>query len=263
MNRIVSLLALVFICATQVQADKNDLVELCKSLDYSKIDIGLNMLEKTPPNEGERYSVKRLVNNELVSNYWQVLYAIERVELNPDDPMSFSTQLFRIELFRQSNDVIYFLVEEYDQDQKQRINFWKDKQISQVNTFLKTYQDSFGRALTPDNMFVHDVQYGTKCGNNGTILPYRRKLIEAINNTDTAQMIEWLGSGVVEKQFFGLEGLLQMQKDGLILEPQTINTMERFKTKGGELNYCTGKTIRRRSIKDTALGIFSRFEKEE
>lgn len=248
--------------AFPMHATPKALLELCKTLNYQKYHSGIQKLEDDPPSLGERYSIKHLINSEVCDGFIKDLRRVEWVKSDSLDPFSFTNRVFLIKLLRHKQRIIYFSVEEVG-DKDKLINFWQDKTLELVDSFQLCFKNLYDSRITLGELFDYSVIYGTNCGNQSTPLPMRSRLIEALENDDMPQIKRWLASGSIEKQMYGLEGMLRFKYEGVNLGAKMEQLITTIGKMEGEMNVCFGAGVERRSISAVTDELYARLAIED
>jgi hypothetical protein len=260
MKRFTLFLTLALFTINPVQASYKQLLELCSTMDFSHYSQGLKNMVKNSPENGQSYTMKLLLRSELCPGYWQDLRRVEYLKSDTANPVSFTIQVYLLKILRQANQILYFKLEEINPKNNKVLNFWNNKKILGMDSMANAYRSFYQTALVKSHLFEYGPVYGLNCGIHGHAPKLRSRQQDMIINNDTKQLLVWLRSAVIEKQVYALEGLLELKREGQVLDKNVLIAIEFLKIKEGDIMYCDGNKKRLVSINHVVLPIFKKFE---
>jgi hypothetical protein len=260
MKRLILFSILVCFGISSAWSSHKNILELCQAMDYTNLQTGLKKLERDPPQPNVRYSLKTLLNNELCSDFWQESRSVEVLISDSLNPLDFKLVIYQLNLIRHNNVIIYFKINELQEQSKKVINFWYDKNLDSMNSLLARFVELNGYNLVKEDLFQYGEVYGLRCGIHGTLPSLRKRFLEIMENQDMNQLNAWLRSVVIEKQVYAFEGLIELQQEGIGLDADTLQLMLLLKNKKGQIMYCDGNKKKLVGIDHAIKPILDRFD---
>jgi len=216
-----------------------------------------------------RRTIKLEVEREIVDDYYEAKFHLTDY-LNQNSIQSpFSTFQGDIFLIFKDDKVIYsrhefieilYKVSFLDTAVSHK-NSWLDKKEFQI--LKASYGEMYQTELNIDSMFnSRPFVYGDNCGVGGS-QPYLRKLMnEKIAKNDSKSLSKWLRSHQVEKQLYGLEGILILKASNDIPISETDQRIIKFlKIKKGFARTCSGCSYENEKISKIVKEIISDYSK--
>ncbi len=117
---------------------------------------------------------------------------------------------------------------------------YEEKDSVEIRQFYKRYAVFFQSKIRIADFFVDDLQYGSGCGFVGVDPPLRKKLSILVAANNTKELTKWLQSPLTEKQLYGVEGFMELQKRGNKSTELQKKLIDFIKNKKGEAKTCNG-----------------------
>jgi len=118
--------------------------------------------------------------------------------------------------------------------------YFEEQDSTSIKHFYKNYTAFFETKIKLSDFFVDTIQYGRGCGFAGVDPPLRKKLKTVVATNNTKELSKWLQSPVTEKQLYGVEGFMELEKKGYNLSPFQKKLIDFIKTKKGKARTCDG-----------------------
>lgn len=259
MKRFILFFTLFNIGVNAAWSNHSDILKLCKSMDYQKVEKGLKLLEKNPGRTGQKYEFKTLLNNELCSELWQEMRYIECLESDSINPLDFSISRYKLKMLRHENELIYFRIEQLQEENDKVINFWQDKDVSGMHLLHHTYDSIYHSKLELSDLFQVGFVYGHTCGVNGALPELHKRYQDMMDAQDMEQLELWLKSTVVEKQVYALKGYLELVQERPVIDDELQQIIDVLKRKKGKIMFCQGNRQKLIPIKEAIEPILSQY----
>jgi len=260
------ILVLVTISSPTVFSQNKDIQAIGEAMLYTNLVSDIKYWIKESPEEAIKQEA--ILSRELVNGFFEEIIQFERRVQDSIDENIGTIFTYKLNVLHRSKRVGYFKLYKVESI----LSFGKPGQLNVVlktktNNLFKTkmyaaYNDTYKQALKWEDLFSTGVVYGANCGMAGINPKYKSQLDSLIKYTDTARLDQWLRSSTVELQLYAIDGLLALEKQGIVIKPYTYFLFDRIRTKKGKAQTCSGCVYMQCAISEQVDIIYKKHGKE-
>ena len=172
----------------------------------------------------------RVLDRQVVDTYFEYSFGVRNV---PG---------YKINLLCDGNKIIYAKVLSANKKK------FEEQDSAAVKQFYKSYTAFFSAKVKISDFFVDTIVYGRGCGIVGTDPASRKKMAALVAAKNTKELTKWLQNANTEKQLYGVEGFLDLEKKGYKLDALQKKLIDFITTKKGEAKTCNSSLFENKKI---------------
>lgn len=232
MRKIILLFVLAFFLKTvSAQIPLKLLLNHCENSDYSAI---LNESYKDVINSSENgWGARKWIfdlEREIVADFFAVQYL---VDVNLKDNDSILENRFTLKIIRKDSTIVFYKLF----DEKNKFEKSDEKRLQELKA---TYRKYYKTELDFTELFANEIRYGDACGIAGVKPKYRKILDSIITEKDVKTLIKWLKSPFSGLQVYAIEGIYELEKQGVYFEKEVWEIIDFVALKQQKINICSG-----------------------
>ena len=127
----------------------------------------------------------------------------------------------------------------------------------EYTAFENSFQQTYGEALNPNDLFLTSIVYGSHCGIAGVNPEFMEQLNVLLQNKNVDVIRQWLKSANAEKQLYALRGYRILINQGYNLTDDEKRILPIVEQKKGTVSTCSGCTYMDRTFQDEVSEINS------
>lgn len=131
------------------------------------------------------------------------------------------------------------------------------KDAAKYTAFENSFQQTYGGALNPNDLFLTSIVYGSHCGIAGVNPEYMEQLNSLLLNDNVDVIRQWLKSANAEKQLYAIRGYRILTNQGYDLTDEEKRIISIVEKKKGTVSTCSGCIFMDRTFQDEVSDINS------
>jgi hypothetical protein len=131
------------------------------------------------------------------------------------------------------------------------------KDAAEYTAFEDSFQQTYGDALNPNDLFLSSIVYGSHCGIAGVNPEYMERLNFFLQNNNVDIIRQWLKSANAEKQLYALRGYRVLTSQGYNLTDEEKRITSIVEQKKGTVSTCSGCIFMIRTFQEEVSDIKS------
>lgn len=253
-----TLLIVLFLTVKLVGQPVQKIKQLLKDKDF----VALNSYIDKPQKSNVHFGWETL--RTIVGDYQEGIIKIEEnVPANDGTGGNFINN-YRVYFLATSDKIFYYKfiktfyrnkgAEEWEKNEE-TIDSLKD--ATEYTSFENSFQQTYGDALNPNDLFLTSIVYGSHCGIAGVNPEYMERLNSFLKDNKVDEIRQWLKSANAEKQLYALRGYRILTNQGYSLTDEEKRIISIVEQKKGTVSTCSGCIFMDRTFQDEVSDINS------
>ncbi|MFN3195700.1 MAG: hypothetical protein ACE364_07130 [Chlorobiota bacterium] len=237
------LIGIIF--TNSLHAIENELKMYCEKLDYNYLEKKLDSLKESS-NNVLKYVWHVEIEREIVNDYSEGIIIFDKHIVDTLDNAVFYGDTYKIRYIKNINDKLIFC-ELAQKKYKGVEDDWIEYEVvhfkdstEEIMKFKSDFKSIYSIPINMDGLFSTKIAYGWSCGFIGKPPLYRKKLDSLLKNQNREELINWVGSPTLEIQFYAIEGILTLEKEGVQFESNVKEMIKIISEKEGFIKSCSG-----------------------
>ncbi|MCH4824633.1 hypothetical protein ML462_15775 [Gramella lutea] len=144
----------------------------------------------------------------------------------------------------QDNKIVFGKLEEFEYPEKIIQSEIFNIQVNQIEKYLIEHQNIYDLKLEEKN-FIEQFEtlklFGFGCSESMDYYPKEaKKMMKLVDRKDYKELAFWLRQISPELQAYGLTGLIELEKEGIKIQPEERKIIEHLKNRNTPINNCSG-----------------------
>ena len=254
--------------STFAQLNQIDFSNFCEFTNYRELKKELKSLAKSKKGN-IKYKWKTEKEREVLDGFITEIISLTETSILSQNPITTKEYTFQFELLRDADSISFLRIVKAPNniiDTKQKEN--KEILYFRISNNFKFFENEFEKFYSTqvnlESIFNTNTTYSSKgCGFIPIPTKDREKFNIMIEAKDSTQIIEWIKSGNVELQLYGIEGVYELTKRGISFDSSICNLIQELESRKGFVSYSENCVYWKKEIRNIIPLINAKYRKQK